>query len=116
MKQSRTMSLVEALANVAVGYWVAATTQMVAFPLFGLTTSLGENMAIGAVFTVVSIVRSYTLRRAFEVMRVGQKATAVDTRRGSPEFPKRADGQAPFHAAISDEQNKGLTSGGAVSI
>jgi hypothetical protein len=42
---------------------------MVIFPVFGLIVSLGENIAIGLVFTVVSIVRSYLLRRAFEVMR-----------------------------------------------
>ena len=69
MRQSRLMSLVEALANVVVGYGVAVLVQMVVFPVFGLTVSLGENLAIGLVFTAVSIVRSYLLRRAFEVMR-----------------------------------------------
>ncbi|MCO7728360.1 hypothetical protein NJB93_17355 [Brucella intermedia] len=66
MKQSRTMSLVESLTNVAVGYGIAIVTQIVVFPLFGLSTTLAENMAMGAIFTVVSIARSYCLRRAFE--------------------------------------------------
>ena len=70
MKQTRTMSLVEAVANVAVGYGVAVVTQIVVFPLFGLTTTLAENMAMGAIFTVVSIARSFTLRRLFEVLRL----------------------------------------------
>ena len=69
MRQSRLMSLVEAVANVVVGYGVAVLVQMLVFPLFGLTVSLGQNLAIGLVFTAVSIVRSYLLRRAFEVMR-----------------------------------------------
>jgi hypothetical protein len=69
MRQSRLMSLAEALANVVVGYGVAVLVQMVIFPVFGLIVSLGENLAIGLVFTAVSIVRSYLLRRAFEVMR-----------------------------------------------
>lgn len=69
MKQSRIMSLVEALTNVAVGYAIAVITQIVVFPLFGLSTTLAENMAMGAIFTVVSIVRSYCLRRFFEMMR-----------------------------------------------
>ena len=63
------MTLFEALANVAVGYAVAVFTQMLVFPRFGLKTSLGENLAIGAIFTGVSIARSYTLRRVFECWR-----------------------------------------------
>jgi len=35
------------------------------FPMFGLQASLGDNLAIGAIFTVVSLVRSYALRRVF---------------------------------------------------
>lgn len=69
MKQSRTMSFVESLANVAVGYVVAVLTQAVIFPIFGLHTTLSENMAMGAVFTFASIVRSYALRRLFEAVR-----------------------------------------------
>jgi hypothetical protein len=72
MKQSRVMSLVESLANVAVGYGVAVVTQMLVFPVFGLVATLRENMAMGAIFTVVSIVRSYLLRRLFEAIRVGR--------------------------------------------
>lgn len=66
MKQSRTMSLVESLVNVTVGYGIAVITQILVFPLFGLTTTLSENMMMGAIFTVVSIARSYCLRRLFE--------------------------------------------------
>jgi hypothetical protein len=64
------MSLVEAIANVAVGFLVALLTQVIVFPLFGLNVSLGENFAIGCIFTVVSIGRSYALRRLFEAMRM----------------------------------------------
>jgi hypothetical protein len=73
MKQSRVMSLVEAVTNVAVGYGVAVATQLVVFPCFGLPAHLDDAMAIGAVFTVVSIARSYLLRRAFEVIRARQR-------------------------------------------
>lgn len=66
MRQSRRMSLVESLANVAVGYGIAVATQVLVLPMFGLHTSLSNNLAIGAVFTVVSIIRSYALRRVFE--------------------------------------------------
>ncbi len=68
-KQSRRMSLVEAITNVAVGFCVALLTQIIVFPLFGLQVSLGENLAIGGLFTLASIGRSYTLRRIFEAIR-----------------------------------------------
>ena len=79
MKQSRLMSLVESLANVLVGYGVAVVTQMLVFPLFGLAVTVTENLLIGLIFTVVSIVRSYLLRRGFEALRVRQSAMASST-------------------------------------
>lgn len=69
MRQSRLMSLVEAAANVVVGYGVAVATQLLVFPLFGLEATFGQNLAIGAVFTAVSLARSYVLRRVFEVLQ-----------------------------------------------
>ena len=72
MKQSRWMSLVEAVTNVLVGYGVAVATQWAVFPLFGLHATLQENLVIGLVFTAVSLVRSYVLRRAFEALRIRQ--------------------------------------------
>ena len=69
MKQTRRMSLIEAIANVAVGFAVALLTQIIVFPLFGLQVSLGENLAIGGLFTLASIARSYVLRRVFEAIR-----------------------------------------------
>jgi hypothetical protein len=79
MKQSRLMSLVESLANVLVGYGVAVATQIAVFPLFGLAVTVTENLLIGLIFTVVSILRSYALRRGFEAMRVRQSAMASST-------------------------------------
>ena len=70
MKQSRLMSLVEAVANVVVGYGFAVITQILIFPIFGLHTTLAQNLRMGAIFTVVSIARSYVLRRVFEAIRV----------------------------------------------
>jgi hypothetical protein len=63
------MSLIEALSNVAIGYGVAVLTQIAVFPLFDLQASLSDNLLIGALFTLVSVARSYTVRRMFERMR-----------------------------------------------
>lgn len=70
MKQSRFMSAVESGVNVAVGFGIAVATQAVVFPIFGLHASASDHFAIGAVFTVVSVIRSYCLRRVFEAIRV----------------------------------------------
>ena len=69
MRQSRLMSLVEALTNVVAGYGVAVGTQLLVFPLFGLEATLRQSLGIGAIFTLVSLVRGYLLRRAFEAAR-----------------------------------------------
>ena len=69
MKQTRTMSLIEAVTNVIVGYGVAVVTQILIFPVFGLHATLAQNLKMGLVFTVVSIARGYALRRLFEGLR-----------------------------------------------
>jgi hypothetical protein len=68
MRQSRLMSLVEAVTNV-VGLLVAVATQIVVFPILGLQASLTRNLKLALVFAVVSVARSYALRRMFEAMR-----------------------------------------------
>ena len=79
MKQSRLMSLLEAVANVAAGYGVAVVMQTLIFPIFGLHTTLAQNLKMGAIFTIVSIARSFALRRVFEAIRV----QVADTQRDS---------------------------------
>lgn len=73
MKQSRLVSLLEAMANVAVGYILAIITQIVVFPWFGLEVTLGEHLAIGSVFVAVTLARGYLLRRLFERLRVASQ-------------------------------------------
>ena len=63
--QSRKRSAIEAAANVAVGYGVAVATQAVVLPWFGVHLPIEANLQIGLLFTVVSLVRSYALRRIF---------------------------------------------------
>jgi len=68
MKPAHLRSLVEAITNVIVGYGVAVLTQILIFPVFGLHTTLAQNLQIGCVFTLVSLVRSFALRRLFEAI------------------------------------------------
>jgi len=83
MKQSRLMSLVGSVANVVVGYGISVVTQIVVFPLFGISMTIGENMAIGAVFRVASIVRS-TLAEPSQGNGRRQAERRVDIRRFRP--------------------------------
>lgn len=68
MAQSRKMSMVESLANVAIGYGIAVAAQIAIFPVFDIHVPLQSNLLIGAFFTVVSLVRSYVLRRLFNAL------------------------------------------------
>ena len=70
--QSRTASLIEAGANVLVGYLLALLAQQIVFPLFGIHTSLAQDSAIAAAFTLISLLRSYVLRRLFERIGTGR--------------------------------------------
>ena len=70
MKQSRTMSLVESVANVVLGYGIAVAAQMQLFPVFGMHMSLVQNLKLAGAFTIISICRSFALRRIFEAIRV----------------------------------------------
>ncbi len=65
MQQTRRHSLIESCTNVAIGYFVALASQLAIFPMFGIRVSIGDNILIGAYFTVISICRSYALRRWF---------------------------------------------------
>lgn len=63
--QSKTWSMIETCSNVAIGYFVAVLAQIVIFPFFDINIPIESNMAIGAFFTMVSIIRSYAIRRLF---------------------------------------------------
>ena len=65
MSQSRRHSVLEAAANVLVGWLVAVAVQLICFPVLGLQATVAQNALLGAIFTAVSLVRSYLLRRAF---------------------------------------------------
>lgn len=63
--QSRKHSIVESVTNVIVGYLVAVASQVAIFPLFGIHIPVGDNFLIGLWFTVISLLRSYIVRRVF---------------------------------------------------
>ena len=69
------LALSEAATNVVVGFAFALVTQFAVFPMLGLAVSVTNNLILGCIFTTVSMVRSFTLRRVFEALRVRSLAT-----------------------------------------
>ena len=68
MKQEQTklLSFLESLFNVFLGFIFAFLTQIIIFPLFDIQVSFVENFYITIIFTLVSFVRLYLIRRFFE--------------------------------------------------
>jgi uncharacterized protein (DUF697 family) len=64
--QSRGGSLVEAVVNVVFGFLLAFVMQGLIYPFLGIVTTAQTNLLIAAIFTLLSVVRSYLVRRAFE--------------------------------------------------
>ena len=71
MGQTRTGSLAESLANIAVGFGINYAANLLVLPLFGLNVTPTDAFGIGIIFTGISLARSYVLRRWFNGLRFG---------------------------------------------
>jgi len=75
MAQTRLGSIIEAWANIAVGFMINFIANMLILPLFGFKNlTLRNNFIIGILYTVISLVRSYMLRRWFNGLKFGNKS------------------------------------------
>lgn len=63
--QSKLGSFVESWTNVAVGFSINYVANLVVLPWFGLAITASKALGVGVVFTVISVTRSYLLRRWF---------------------------------------------------
>jgi hypothetical protein len=63
--QTKTVSMIESILNVVIGYGVALLSQIIIFPIYGIDINLKTNIVIGFWFTLISIIRSFTIRRLF---------------------------------------------------
>jgi len=63
--QTRAESLKESALNIAIGYLVALLSQLIVFPIVGVDVDFATNLEIGLYFTVISLIRSYLVRRWF---------------------------------------------------
>jgi hypothetical protein len=76
MTQTRLGSFIEAIINVVIGFGINFTANMFIFPLFGFHITPGANLVLGIIYTVISVVRSYAVRRWFNA-RLHKLASAV---------------------------------------
>ncbi len=67
--QSRRMSMIEVATNIAIGLVVSFISQIVIFKLYDIHISVTQNVEITIWFTVISIIRSYLVRRWFNSMK-----------------------------------------------
>lgn len=65
MTQTKLGSFYEACFNTAIGFAINYTANLLIFPLFGFHIGLGANFVMGLLYTVISVVRSYCVRRWF---------------------------------------------------
>ncbi len=65
MTQTRLGSFYEACINIVIGFTINYFANLLIFPLFGFDISYTANFVMGALYTVISLVRSYAIRRWF---------------------------------------------------
>ncbi len=65
MSQTRLGSWLEAWANILIGFGINWCANMLIFPLFGWEITGLQAFNVGLIFTAISLVRSYVLRRVF---------------------------------------------------
>ncbi|QDC10086.1 hypothetical protein FHY55_12880 [Oceanicola sp. D3] len=65
MSQSRSLSALEAAANVVVDWMLALATQLAVFPAIGLQVTPAQHLWASLAFTSVSFLRGYAPRRLF---------------------------------------------------
>jgi hypothetical protein len=63
--QTRAGSAVEASVSTAIGFGVAWAATFVVLPAFGAPVSAASSLGITCVFTAISLVRQYAVRRLF---------------------------------------------------
>ncbi len=76
MNQTRLGSLIEAIMNIIIGFSINFIANMTFFPLFGWEISTSQNIGLGAIYTIISLIRSYLIRRYFNA-RLHAAAMAI---------------------------------------
>lgn len=68
--QKKRHSLLEALLSTAIGFGIAFAANFTVLPWFGYKPTVVENLLITTIFTIISVVRGYAVRRLFNWLHV----------------------------------------------
>lgn len=79
MKQSRLMSMLEAVLSTAAGFGISLLAQIFFLPLIGVAISLSQNVTFAVIMTFVSLARQFVLRRLFEALHIRVPMSAFAT-------------------------------------
>lgn len=83
--QSRIDSVMEVVTNTAIGLIISTIANHFVIPaVLGVAMSVGQNVMLSIIFTIISIARGYLLRRAFNGRSVW---TTIKTKWGRPSAP-----------------------------
>lgn len=63
--QSKKQSLIETLTSVFVGWLIGVILNMLVLPLFDYNITVIDSLWVSLIFTVVSVIRGYVIRRFF---------------------------------------------------
>jgi hypothetical protein len=63
--QTKKMSLIETLSNTTIGFLISLLTARLVLPQYDCSAAFSATFEITVIFTVVSVVRSYAIRRFF---------------------------------------------------
>lgn len=63
--QTKKQSLIESLTSTTIGIIIGIVLNLTVLPIFGYPVSVADSLWISVIFTIVSIIRSYIIRRWF---------------------------------------------------
>ena len=63
--QSKKQSLIETLTSVFVGWLIGVILNLTILPLFDYNITVVDSLWVSLIFTVISVVRGYVIRRFF---------------------------------------------------
>lgn len=72
MSQTKSQSAVETCASTAIGFFIAYFASLTVLPLFGFPVTHGQNFWITVIFTAISLIRGFFVRRLFNFLHTRQ--------------------------------------------
>ena len=63
--QTKRQSLIETLTSVFVGWLIGVILNLTVLPLFNYNITVTDSLWVSLIFTVISVIRGYLIRRYF---------------------------------------------------